>query len=194
MIDKLECFGLGVVLGVFLLFWSNPACAGPLLVENDNGGDPMPYIIRNKQKVPMEIRGDCWSSCTIYLGNPRACFHRDAVLYFHMGSFDYLRPDKWNLKTRKPNAGELRSYKHWVEPQYSKKVRAWIKKQGGLLVTFDRYLILKGKELHRLARICPSSETDNRLAWDIDLGFGPVVHQPPPTDPPKIADILATAH
>ncbi len=134
-----------------VLLLTTPAHAGPLVIENDLGGLPDSYVAQTVSKVPMEIRGNCYSACTIYLGNPNACFDRDAVLYFHASSWDYL---KGNVPTRKPTADEMYSTEYWVTTHYPAKVKRWIKKHGGLKVTVTEMLELKGKELHSMARIC----------------------------------------
>lgn len=57
------------------------------IVSHDPGG-PVDARAREisllrARDARIEIRGDCWSSCTMYLALPRTCVSRDAVLGFH---------------------------------------------------------------------------------------------------------------
>ncbi len=128
------------------------AAKARILIENDHGGHTQPYIDRTVQQVPMEIRGACYSACTIYLGNPNACFHPNAVLYFHASSFDYARNKP--VRTRKPTRDERIATELYVMAYYPAKVKRWIREHGGLKVTLDDMLKLKGEELHKVAPIC----------------------------------------
>ncbi len=145
-----------------LLLAPLPVHAGTIIIENDLGGMPDVYAEKTLRKLPMEIRGNCYSACTIYLGNPNACFDRDAVLYFHASSFDYAKQAP--VKTRKPTRVEREATDYWVTPHYPPKVKQWIKKHGGLKVTIADMLVLKGKELHRMARICDIKEPRKHFA------------------------------
>ncbi len=137
-----------------MLLLTSPVHAGTIIIENDLGGMPDTYVEKTLRKVPMEIRGGCYSACTIYLGNPNACFDRDARLYFHASSFDYT--NHMPVVTRKPTRAEREATDYWVTPHYPAKVKKWIKKHGGLKVTIADMLVLEGEELHRMARICLS--------------------------------------
>ncbi len=160
-----------------VLLLTSPVHAGTIIIENDLGGMPDTYVEKTLRKVPMEIRGRCYSACTIYLGNPNACFDRDAVLYFHASSFDYANPKP--VVTRKPTRAEREATEYWVTPHYPPKVRQWIKKRGGLKVTITDMLELKGKELHRMARICKdvlvtNTDLQTRIEMVRNNRYGPL--------------------
>ncbi len=87
-----------------------------------------------------------------YLGNPNACFEPDARLYFHAASLDYLAGIVF---TREPTADAWSATRSLVLPYCSPAIKRWIKSKGGLKVTTFDMLELKGRELHRMARICP---------------------------------------
>jgi hypothetical protein len=128
------------------------AAKARIVIENDHGGHTQSYIDKTVQQVPMEIRGGCYSACTIYLGNPKACFHPNAILYFHASSFDYAGNKP--VRTRKPTWNERIATELYVMAYYPAKVKRWIKEHGGLKVTLDDMLELKGEELRQVAPIC----------------------------------------
>ena len=124
-----------------------------IIIENDLGGDPAPYIERVKKRQPMEIHGGCYSACTIYLGNPKACFNPDAVLYFHALSFDYVGATK-PVPTRKMTRNERIGTELYMMAYYPAKVKRWIKAKGGLKVTTTEMLTLKGEEMAGMVPLC----------------------------------------
>jgi hypothetical protein len=125
-----------------------------VIIENDGGGLPAPYINRLIKQEAMEIRGYCASSCTIYLANPNACLHPQAVLLFHAPSIDYHGSKP--VVTRKPTGIERRATKELMK-YYPLGVKRWIKKNGGLKVTLTDMLALRGDELSALVRTCPTA-------------------------------------
>ncbi|MFN4156235.1 MAG: hypothetical protein ACK4HF_16430 [Paracoccaceae bacterium] len=79
-----------------LTFWSAPsrseqvplkAALPSLIVRHDMGGpldrrqDEIRRLRRSGQ--PVELRGRCYSACTMYLGLPNVCVSPDAVFGFH---------------------------------------------------------------------------------------------------------------
>ncbi|WP_176846786.1 hypothetical protein [Roseicitreum antarcticum] len=60
---------------------------GTIIVERDNGGlliDRIRYLGALRQSGQrVEIRGQCISACTLYLGLPQTCVSPDTIMGFH---------------------------------------------------------------------------------------------------------------
>lgn len=60
---------------------------GTIIVERDNGGllvERIRFLSALRQSGQrVEIRGQCISACTLYLGLPQTCISRDTVMGFH---------------------------------------------------------------------------------------------------------------
>lgn len=116
----------------------------PLIIENDGGGLLARYntsvqeVMRQKRIV--EIRGFCGSACTMYLLSPQTCVGPEAELWFHAASYNYDpgRPDPYGTR--------------FMLQHYPRKLRAWIRRQGGLVTT--SFVKLKGTALRRLLPGC----------------------------------------
>lgn len=73
----------------FLLLVASPlgAAEGPQVIRNDLGGSLERRVAQISSLAgsarPIEIRGDCASSCTLYLGLPQTCVSETARLGFH---------------------------------------------------------------------------------------------------------------
>ena len=63
-------------------------CAPALAREIDNGGNIGDYVraIVAASGQRHEIRGDCVSACTMWLGHRGTCVYPDAELWFHAAS------------------------------------------------------------------------------------------------------------
>lgn len=118
-----------------------------IVIENDNGGSAQDYIDRAGRREPLELRGDCFSACTIYLSNPKACVHPDAILGFH-AAYD----ENPEYAARPHRKEELKWWNAHLMSVYPPKVRKWIENQGGLT---SEWLILSGEELRSMVPICP---------------------------------------
>jgi len=91
------------------------------------------------------IDGPCLSACTLVLStipSNRICVTRRAVLGFHAPR---MVDRKTGRSSRAPEATRI------VINSYPAKVRAWIKKRGGLS---QRLILLRGRELAALYRHC----------------------------------------
>lgn len=80
--------GIGSFAGIAVPAGAAPAPAGEtLVVQRDRGG----LISRRSAEIRrlradgrrVELRGECYSSCTMYLGLPNVCVHPQARLGFH---------------------------------------------------------------------------------------------------------------
>lgn len=78
-----------VVMFAILSVYNLPLRAeiAPLIVRNDLGG-PLETRVREIEKLRLtgrsvKIKGDCESSCSLYLGLPQTCVYPKAVLGFH---------------------------------------------------------------------------------------------------------------
>ncbi|MEM7295892.1 MAG: hypothetical protein AAF330_04575 [Pseudomonadota bacterium] len=82
--------GRVVALGILALMMTAGAGYGveaPLIVQNDRGGG----VMARAQEISalrlgdrrVELRGSCFSACTMYLGLAKTCVHPDATLGFH---------------------------------------------------------------------------------------------------------------
>lgn len=87
-----NALGASFVMGLTLLFSPQPLLAQPksevaLLVSYDMGGSiglrQKKVRLLRRQKRRVEIRGRCFSACTMYLGLPDVCVTPNAVLGFH---------------------------------------------------------------------------------------------------------------
>jgi hypothetical protein len=91
------------------------------------------------------IDGPCLSACTLVLStipSNRICVTRRAVLGFHAPR---LVDRETGRSSRAPEATRI------VVDSYPAKVRAWIKKRGGLS---QKLILLRGRELAALYRHC----------------------------------------
>jgi hypothetical protein len=91
------------------------------------------------------IDGPCLSACTLVrstIPSNRICVTRRAVLGFHA---PLLVDRVTGRSSRAPEATRI------VIDSYPAKVRAWIKKRGGLS---QKLILLRGRELAALSRHC----------------------------------------
>jgi len=88
-----------------------------------------------------EIRGDCMSACTIWLGHKGSCVAPDAVLWFHAAT-DSLRAmhddNPWRSISERGAAALLA----WYPPRVKAVVRPWLNS--------PEFRTLSGEELIRL--------------------------------------------
>jgi hypothetical protein len=91
------------------------------------------------------IDGPCLSACTLVLStipSNRICVTRRAILGFHAPR---MVDRETGRSSRAPEATRI------VVDSYTAKVRAWIKKRGGLS---QKLILLRGRELAALYRHC----------------------------------------
>lgn len=123
-------------LSLFLIVSANAKT-----IHNDPGGFVIDYakeanrLAKTGEKVIID--GKCYSACTLFLSLPNACVTLRSRLGFHSGEGAPKRVIEYANKL--------------VMATYPPKVRAWIKKKGGLT---DKLLVLKGEELIGKVRIC----------------------------------------
>jgi hypothetical protein len=115
-----------------------------LIVANDPGGAietrARQVASMQAQDVAVQIRGGCWSACTMYLALPRTCVTRQARLGFHgPGSAHYgiaLAPEAFERWSR------------LIASHYPEPLRGWYLREGrNRIVGFYE---LGGAELIRL--------------------------------------------
>ena len=139
-----------LLAALMLLFIGSAAHAAKpyVIIQNDPGGrlDLYARSASVLMRADVQIRGFCASACSLYLGNPRTCVHRDAVLYFH--SAHGLDP---NASLTKEVKQEQRWWNNYMMSTYPPKLRKWIRARGGLT---KKWLTLKGKELKSVVRVC----------------------------------------
>ena len=98
--------------------------SAPVIVRNDLGGD----VGARANKIhdmtvsgqSVEIRGACYSSCTMYLGLPGSCTSRNAQFGFHRPSFygAALAPDQFEF------------WSQVIAAHYPPALRDWYLTQG----------------------------------------------------------------
>lgn len=131
-----------------------------LVIDHDPGGN---VAIRIKQienliadGTRVEIRGDCWSSCTLYtklIETDQFCVYPSASLHFHA---PWLRDPKTgeNLGLAAP------SYQAWFLMQHPNHIHMMLASNGGL--TKD-WLHMAGPMLKNVAPYCEESDDDQNF-------------------------------
>lgn len=110
------------------------------IIDKDYGGKLYARIESMEGMVGVEIRGECYSACTLYLGLPETCVHKDAKLGFHGPKSPFgipLPEDVFERDTR-----VIASY-------YPPKIRKWFMEKAryeiyGLKVISGRKAIRMG--------------------------------------------------
>lgn len=126
-----------------------------VVIIDNTGGRVSDFQIFREQliasKAEVRIGGFCASSCTLFLSVPNVCVDKGARLIFHAPFVQYRQVS---------DEGSVRGYNYrYIEQftsQYPENIRKWLKSKGGLQVGI---LILKGKELAKLVRICDQPVT-----------------------------------
>ena len=78
----------------------------PVIVRNDLGGDVGAFANRIRAMAAagqtVEIRGACYSACTMYLGLPGSCINRNSQFGFHRPSYfgTALAPEEFDFWSR----------------------------------------------------------------------------------------------
>lgn len=108
--------------------YSRPA---PIIVRNDPGGDvgaranKIRAMADSGQSV--EIRGACYSACTMYLGLPGSCISRNVQFGFHRPSFygAALAPDQFEFWSRIIAAHYPPALRNWylAQGRYSARLQ-----------------------------------------------------------------------
>ena len=115
-------FFMAFLIGLFALLH----VARAEVIMRDDGGQIGAYIQRAATAESIEIRGECYSACTLLLRAENVCVSREAALYFHMPRFE--APD-----------GTVRvawEFKDWVMGKYPEPIRDMIEEFGGLKEEF----------------------------------------------------------
>jgi hypothetical protein len=127
------------------------------VIDHDPGGNVATRIkeieglIKNGTKV--EIRGNCWSSCTLYtklIETDQFCVYPSASLHFHA---PWIRDQKTgeNLGLAAP------AYQAWFLMQYPNHIHMIIASTGGLT---KEWLHLSGPMLKHVAPYCGEKQHD----------------------------------
>jgi hypothetical protein len=109
------------------------------------------------------VRGHCVSACTFFVASPTVCFHPDATLFFH-GTWE---PDPTMVGTPESDKALRASDDYITNHVYPPKIRKWLKAKGGLRDA-NHWLVLRGRELASLVRICKNPGPlpgDKILTW-----------------------------
>lgn len=138
-----------VILAVLLALLAAVPARADLVIKSSPGGwveDYLTVFSRVRQSgEKVIIDGPCLSACTLVLStipSNRICVTRRAVLGFHAPR---LVDRETGRSSRAPEATRI------VVDSYPAKVRAWIKKRGGLS---QKLILLRGRELAALYRHC----------------------------------------
>ncbi len=136
--------GGGLVRAILALaLLSTQAAAEQVTIRDDYGGVVVDYLKRldtwEREKKRLVIEGVCESACTLYLSSPNTCVKRTARLGFHA-----------------PRGGETNEIDAaaaaYMLNSYPPKVRAWVKKHGGL--QNDGLVYLEGADMVRRVKMC----------------------------------------
>ena len=138
-----------ITLAVLLALLAAVPARADLVIKSSPGGwveDYLTVFSRVRQSgEKVIIDGPCLSACTLVLStipSNRICVTRRAVLGFHAPR---LVDRETGRSSRAPEATRI------VVDSYPAKVRAWIKKRGGLS---QKLILLRGRELAALYRHC----------------------------------------
>jgi len=124
--------------------WAGPssgAFMAPLVVTNDRGGSVKDRIelFKSLQSSgqPVEIRGSCYSSCTMYLGLDNVCVASNAKLAFHGPSYlDHEMPQE--------------RFDHWTRLMagyYPPAIARWFMSEARYVRGDENFLSIRGKNL-----------------------------------------------
>lgn len=122
---------------------------GTIIVERDNGGlliERIRFLSALRQSGQrVEIRGQCISACTLYLGLPQTCVSRDTVMGFH-------GPQSQLYGIALP-AADFEYWSRVMADHYPPALRRWFLTEGrNEIMGVHR---IRGRELIRLgAREC----------------------------------------
>ncbi|ETD90734.1 hypothetical protein U713_04465 [Rhodobacter capsulatus YW2] len=103
----------------------------PIIVRNDLGGDVGAFANRIRAMAAagqtVEIRGACYSACTMYLGLPGSCINRNSQFGFHRPSYFglALAPEEFDFWSRVIAAHYPPALRDWYlrEGRYSLGLR-----------------------------------------------------------------------
>lgn len=124
---------------------SAESAPGPVhVVRRDPGGPVEPRLAEiaalRRAGARVEIRGGCWSACTLYLGLPGTCVSRAARLGFHGPA-----------SQRRGIGLTPAAFEHWsrvMAAHYPEPLRGWYLREGRRLTLGFREI--SGAELIRL--------------------------------------------
>lgn len=125
-----------------------------VIIDSDSGGYVHQYVssinkaIMNGTKY--EIRGNCWSACTLYLrlvDHGLLCVHPSASFHFHQPRVE-SEDGEW---VPAPEA-----YQDWFIRQYPNKVQMILTSYGGL--SWDWFHLVGDYWLGEIAPLCEESK------------------------------------
>ena len=129
----------------------------------DRGGSIAAYLMEIHAAAGKrhEIRGDCMSACTMWLGHRGVCVAPDAVLWFH-GASDGVQAmrqsNPWRAISREANAALLAMY----PPRVRAVVAPWLESPAWRRLTGVELIALGVPACEATARRAPEAPT--RLA------------------------------
>ncbi len=140
---------LGVTLAVAVAFLTAQPSQGAkprnaIVVQNDGGGNMANRVAQVQQLrrsgKPVEIRGNCMSACTMYLGLRNTCVTPGARLGFHGPSSRYYGI-----------ALPREEFEYWsrvMANHYPSQLRSWYMREGRNIIV--GYHHISGRELIRM--------------------------------------------
>jgi hypothetical protein len=116
-----------------------------VVVRDNNGGivDEFLSLVGDYRaaNARVEIKGKCYSACTLFTGVARACVYDDTELHFHAPFLPVTRGVKEFDHTYTAN----------FIANYPAGIQQWIASKGGL---GDEWIVLKGEEMLALIPHC----------------------------------------
>lgn len=144
---KIALLVLLVVIGVGFVKWTSTPTK---VVDYDMGGEVQPRMAEieqlRKDGTKVVIRGECVSSCTLYLALPKTCVMPTAKLGFHGPS------SRWK-GIPLPRA-EFERVSRLMATYYPPMIEEWFLKTGRMIT--EEYYVISGADAVKMgARPCP---------------------------------------
>jgi hypothetical protein len=145
-----------VLMGWIASFGPTAASAQTVLIYYDGGGvlqeriDMIKEYDRNGTRV--EIRGNCKSACTLFLGLRNVCVAPDALISFHGPMYQ----DRKKMSDEK-----FEHYSTIIADFYPKGIDSWFMKTARYVIGGKNFLTIKGSEMFKYGvRECPTIVAD----------------------------------
>lgn len=83
-LSKFFLYTFAALLGLTI---PSPTILKPTIIDHHPGGSVLLWAgtvdFINEIKGKVEVRGNCWSACTMFLGVKDVCYHPSASFHFH---------------------------------------------------------------------------------------------------------------
>jgi hypothetical protein len=140
------------IIALCAILAASPASAE--VIMRDDGGQIRDYIQRAATAESIEIRGECYSACTLLLRAENVCVSREATLYFHMPRFEL------------PDGSVIVAWEHkdWVMNKYPEPIRDMIEEFGGLK---EEFTTISGGTVIDYAGVddCDEKPFESQVPW-----------------------------